>query len=465
MKHYKNLLAVALATVSINATAATNNTVPFQDKALELLRTSVAMRTAPGFGKVPEMANWLANEFKAGGFDEQDIHIIPVEDTVALVVRYRGDPISGKKPILLSAHMDVVDALPEDWERDPFTLIEENGYFYGRGTSDDKFPISVMSATLLRLKAEGYVPNRDIILALTGDEETLMLTTQALVEKHRHLIDAEFAIVADGGGGQLDEAGNPVSFMIDSAEKTYASFEVKAVNPGGHSSLPRSDNAIKDLMSALQNIFNYEFPVAHSSITRSYFEQIAPMIGGELGTAMKQFAEDPNDKKALAVLRSYPEYVGSTGTTCIPTMLRAGHADNALPQSAVATVNCRIFPGEGIAKTLATLKKVAANDKLEWRIYDGQKESDASPIREDVFGAVSKSIHSVYPLLPIIPHMASGASDAMHFRSAGIPSYTFTGIFMKASDEYAHGLNERVPVAALPFAMNMWYSILTDLTQ
>ncbi len=456
------LIAAVMLPVSMVSMAAEK--APFQDKAAELLRKSVSMRTAAGFGQVPVMAKWLANEFRSGGFSENDITLIPVEDTAALVVRYRGDGSSGRKPILLSAHMDVVDALPEDWERDPFTLIEENGFYYGRGTSDDKFSVSVLTATFLRLKKEGFVPGRDIILALSGDEETLMLTAQALVDKHRDLIDAEYVLVADGGGGVLDESGNPVSFMIDSAEKTYASFEVKATNPGGHSSVPRKDNAIKDLMHALNNIFEYEFPVAYSDITLGYFAEIAPMTGGELGAAMKRFSENPTDSEAVKVLRSYPEYVGSTGTTCIPTMLKGGHADNALPQSASAIVNCRIFPGEGVEKTLNTLKQVAANDSLQWSKFDAQKESPASPVNQEVFTAVKRSLHDTFPLLPVIPHMASGASDAMHFRAAGIPGYTFTGIFMKPSDEFAHGLNERVPVATLPVALNMWYSVLKELS-
>jgi carboxypeptidase PM20D1 len=465
MPHYLAKLARVLLLLPCGFMANAADKAPYQDKALELLRTSVAMRTSVGLNKVPALAKWLADEFKQGGFAAEDIHLIPVDDTAALVVRYRGDGRSGKKPILLSAHMDVVDARPEDWQRDPFTLIEENGYYFGRGTADDKFSVAVLTATLLRLKAEGYVPSRDIILALSGDEETLMKSTQALSTSYRYLIDAEFALVADGGGGALDEQGNPISFMIDSAEKTYASFEMKATNPGGHSSVPRDDNAIKDLMLALNNIFNYQFPVAYSDITLSYFEQIAPMIGGELGQAMLTFAKDPNDKKALKILRNHPEYVGSTGTTCVPTMLTGGHADNALPQSATAMINCRIFPGSSIEKTLNMLKKVANNEQLQWSIYDTTLESDASPLRADVFNAVGRSIHDHYPGLPIIPHMASGASDASHFRFVGIPSYTFTGIFIKASDEFAHGLNERVPVASLPFALKMWNSVLKDLTK
>ncbi|MFC3051932.1 M20/M25/M40 family metallo-hydrolase [Kordiimonas pumila] len=438
---------------------------PFQAKAEEMLRTTIGMRTSQGFGQVPKMAAYLAGEFEAAGFDKADIHILPIGETAALVVRYKGDGSAGKKPILLSAHMDVVAADPADWERDPFTMVKENGYYFGRGTSDNKFGVSVLTATLMRLKSEGFVPGRDIVLALSGDEETEMYTTSKLATEYRNLTDAEYALVADGGGGQLDEDGNAIAFSVDSAEKTYATFEMKAVNPGGHSSVPRKDNAIKDLATALTNIFNYEFPVQKSELTLEFFGKSAPLIGGELGEAMKRFAENPDDAEAVAIIRSYPSYVGSTGTTCVPTMLKGGHAENALPQSAVATVNCRIFPGVGVQKTLEQLKAVAGNDALEWTVLDNPIESDASPIRADVFTAIANGVHASYPGLPIIPHMASGASDGVHFRANGIPSYTFSGIFMKSSDEYAHGLNERVPTATLPVALKMWHSILTELAK
>lgn len=434
-------------------------------RALEMLKTSVAMRTAEGFGLVPELAEYLKTQFVQAGFAAEDVRLLPIEKTAALVVRYKGNGSSGKKPILLSAHMDVVDALPEDWERDPFTLVEENGYYFGRGVSDNKFGMSVLSATLMRLKSEGFVPNRDIILALSGDEESTMFTTSQLATTYRDLIDAEFALVADGGGGQLDEDGVAIAFSVDSAEKTYATFEMTSHNPGGHSSLPRTDNAIVDLSTAILKINAFRFPVEASPLTASYFGQTADLVGGDMGAAMKTFASDPDDSDAVLLLRSEPQYAGSTGTTCVTTMLKGGHAENALPQSATATVNCRIFPGTGVENTLNTLKGVVANDEITWTTLDAPIESPASPLRDDVFDAITHAVQINYPGLPVIPHMASGASDALHFRAVGIPSYTFSGIFMKASDEFAHGLNERVPVATLPVAMNMWYSILTELTE
>jgi carboxypeptidase PM20D1 len=460
------LCSLWLGSFSLNAQADQhNNSALFQQKALTMLQKSVAIRTTESAGLVPELAAYLAGEFIAAGFAQADVQLLPMANTAALVVRYRGDGRSGKKPILLSAHMDVVEALAADWQRDPFTLIEENGYYFGRGASDNKFDLSVLSATLMRLKQEQFVPARDIILALSGDEEGQMLTTSALAGKHRALIDAEFAIVADGGGGQLSEQGEPISFVVENAEKTYATFEMTAHNPGGHSSLPRTDNAIRDVSSAVNKLFNYQFPVQSSALTRSYYTQTAALVGGAIGEAMLKFANNDKDQAAIDTLRQVPEYAGSLATTCVTTMLKGGHAENALAQSATATINCRIFPGVGVAKTLEQLKTVVKNEQLSWRVLDQPLESDASPMRDDVMNAIRQAVHLSYPGLPIIPSMASGASDALHFRSVGIPSYTFSGIFMKPSDNYAHGLNERVPTATLPVAMTMWYSILTELTK
>ncbi len=437
----------------------------YLDTAKTLLKDSIAMRTVAGNGKVPELANYLMDTFRKAGFAEQDIHYLPYGETAALVIRYRGDGSSGKKPVMLSAHMDVVDAIPSDWERDPFTMVEENGYLFGRGVADDKYGIAMLSTTLLRLKAENFTPSRDILLVLSGDEETEMATADMLATKYRDLIDAEFALIADGGGGLLDEQGNPVSFSVDSAEKTYASYTVTARNPGGHSSLPRSDNAIYDLARALTNISGYAFPVQHNDLTRAYFAKSAPLFDGQIAKAMADFAVDPADKKAIAELRKHPEFGGATGTTCVATMLSGGHADNALPQSATATVNCRIFPGISVEETMAELKKVADNPALEWAVLNSEKESPASPVSNELFGVIEQAVHASYPGVPVIPHMALGASDALHYRAAGIPSYTLMGLFMKASDEYAHGLNERVPVDSLPFGLDMWYRIVKSLCE
>ena len=462
----KNVIAgLVLTTVGLTAANAQNGVEKSEQVARTILADTIAMRTVSGYKMVPTMAKYLAAKFKSAGFDDKDIRIIPQGDTAMLVVRYHGNGSSGKKPILFSAHMDVVDALPADWQRDPYTLIEEDGYFFGRGIADNKFGIAMLTSTFMRLKSEGYMPSRDLIIAFSGDEETEMKTTEALSTTYRDLIDAEYALVADGGGGLLAEDGTAISFTVDHAEKTYVSFNVTAKNPGGHSSLPRKDNAIYDLARALIKIDDYAFPVLQSELTKSYFSQSAPLFSGEEAAAMAAFAKDPTDQEAIKILRAKPEHAGTTGTTCVATLLRGGHAENALPQSATATVNCRIFPGVGAQATLNSLKAVVANDALEWSVVYKPVESDASPMRKDVLGALANAVRVEYPNIPVVPHMASGASDGLYFRAVGIPSYTFSGIFQKASDEFAHGLNERIATNNLPNALKMWDSLIRELSQ
>lgn len=435
--------------------------MPFGDFAFEIYKTAVELRTAAGHGQVPVYANYLADKFLEAGFPKEDVHVLPQDETASLVVRYRGDGSSGKKPISISAHMDVVEAKKEDWERDPFKLVEEDGYFFGRGTIDDKAGITAVVTNFIRLKSEGWVPNRDLIIAFSGDEETGMLTTRALVSTHRHLTDSEFVLNADAGGGTIPEAGGrPASYSMQAAEKTYATFELTVRNSGGHSSRPREDNAIFDLADAIKKIQAYKFPVRQDELTRAYFKGTGKNTDGELGKAMLAFAEDATDEWAIKTLRANPSFVGTLGTTCIPTMLDGGHAENALPQSATVTVNCRIFPGEGVGATEATLRKVVANDAVEFKLLTDATESDPSPLRDDVLAALQKAVDIRYPGLEIIPAMSSGGTDGMHFRAAGIPSYGVNGIYMKSSDMFAHGLNERILVQAFYDNIEHWYVLL-----
>ncbi|MCP5382707.1 MAG: M20/M25/M40 family metallo-hydrolase [Kordiimonadaceae bacterium] len=441
-----------------------NAVEPFENIAHDMLKDSIAMRTVSGPGnETPEFAAYLADKFKKAGFPDQDIMIIPYEDTAAMIVRYRGDNSSDKKPFVLSSHLDVVEALPEDWEKNPFELIEQNGMLYGRGVLDTKLNVVTLTATFLRLKSEGFIPSRDIILVFSGDEETAMASTRLVTQKYRDQIDAEFAIIADGGGGNLDENGKAFSYSIDSAEKTYADYEVTARNPGGHSSLPRKDNAIYDLARAIVKLSEFEFPVMQSPLTKAYFEKTAKLESNpEISKAMAAFAKNKNDMDAVKVLRSYPQYAGMTGTTCVATLLKGGHAQNALPQSAMMSINCRIFPGVGSDATMAQLKKVLDNDNLEWHLAAPVDESDESPLNEEVFSAVERVVHDEFPGIPIIPTMAMGASDGMYFRIAGIPSYALTADFIKPSDVFAHGLNERNPSANLGRAMRLWYKLINE---
>ncbi len=461
------LLGTLAAPAAAQPTAA-SYTQPYQRKAFEIYRTIVGMRTAAGQGMVPAMADYLAGQFRAGGFPAADVHVLPLtvpsgEKTAGLVVRYRGDGSSGKKPILLLAHMDVVDARREDWTRDPFVLHEERGYFFGRGSADDKFGVASLTATFLRLKAEGFVPSRDLVIAFSGDEETGMLSARDLVTTHRALTDAEFALNDDGGGGKLDETGTPVAYFVQTAEKTYATFELTVTNPGGHSSTPRTDSAIFDLANVLKRLEAYRFPVAVNDTTRAYLREMGRLTPGPEGEAMGRLAADPADQAAADELWRRPEAVGITRTTCVPTMLRAGHAENALPQSATVTVNCRIFPGEAVDAVKATLERVANLKGLTITQVGEGLPSPASPLREDVTAAVTAAVHARYPGIPVIPYMAPYATDGREVRSAGIPTYGVMGLFMKDSDQFAHGRDERVPVEQLFGALEHWKGLLTRL--
>ncbi len=460
----KKLLAAAIVAGSVSATAQAEDAhkdMPFGAKALEIYRTAIGIKSTASHGETPELARYLADQFRAGGFADEDIHIFEIGNTAGLIVRYHGDGSSGKEPVSISAHMDVVEANPDDWERDPFTLIEEDGYFFGRGSADDKLGMTAVTANFLRLKAEGWVPNRDLIITFSGDEETGMLTTRALVKEFRALTDSEFVLNADAGGATLPaDGGRPASFSMQAAEKTYATWELTVTNPGGHSSRPRDDNAIYELAAALIKIQEHKFPVRANELTRRFFEGIGKRTEGELGEAMRAFAADPSDADAIAMLRANPSFVGTTGTTCVTTMLRGGHAENALPQSATATVNCRIFPGVGVDATEAALKAVVGNDGVQFTMISDPTETDPSPLREDVLAALQKAVDNKFPGLEIIPAMSSGGTDGMHFRAAGIPSYGVNGGYSKANDTNAHGLNERILEQTFYDNLAHWYVLL-----
>ncbi len=459
MKFLLNLLLVICVSGNAFAAAAPDAS---QREARDLFAHLISFKTSEGLAQVPVMASYLADKFIAGGFNPKDIHIFAVGETASLVVRYRGDG-KGGKPILLLAHMDVVTANPADWKRDPFTLIEENGYFFGRGTSDIKADVSQIVVTFLRLKREGFVPNRELIIAFTGDEETNQATTRDLVENHRELIDAEFALNGDGGGGVLDEeTGKARIYYLQGAEKTSATYSITSHNPGGHSSEPRVENAIYDLADALKALQAYRFAVQSNEWTRASLAAAGAATPGPLGDAMKRFAADPADKAAAEVLAIEPSYVGSTRTTCVATMLKGGHAKNALPQSATASVNCRIFPGTTIESVKVELQRVVGN-KVDVQIAQRTMDAVASPLREDIISAVAEAVHANHPGTPIVPDQASYYTDGTIFRAAGIPTYGVSSYFLKDSDSFAHGLNERLPVDEFYGGLEHWYVLIQAL--
>lgn len=453
------LLVAGIVAVALPAHAATPDAD--QQRARDLLGSLVAYRTEDGMGQVPAMAKDLADRFRQAGFPDTDIDLVPLGETASLVVRYRGHG-SGGRPILLLGHMDVVTARPEEWKRDPFTMVEEGGFFFGRGTLDMKNGVASLAATFMRLKREGFVPTRDLIIAFTGDEETRQATAKDLSTTHRDLIDAEFALNSDSGGGGLDAQGRATLYGLQTAEKTYASFELTTHNPGGHSSAPRADNAIYELVDALGKLQGYRFPVMSNDTTLASFKAAGEQTQGEEGAAMRAFASNPQDAAAADVLWRYPADVGRTRTTCVPTLLRGGHADNALPQTAVATVNCRIFPGVSIDTIRQSLSCVAG-DKVTVTVIGEPVWSDASPLRKDVFDAVSAAVHAIHPGIPIVPVQESGASDGIFFRAAGIPTYGVSETFIKDSDAFAHGLDERLPVQSFYDGLDYWYELLKRL--
>ena len=458
IKQVSVVLAAALLAVVAHAEAPAE----VRAQARDIFQTVIGFKTSAGNGQVPLMAEYLAGKFRAAGFPAEDIHIVPLGETAGLVVRYRGNG-KGGKPILLMVHMDVVTAKREDWERDPFKLIEENGYFFGRGTEDMKSEVALLTTTFLRLEAERFVPTRDLIIVFSGDEETEMATTRNLVEQHRDLVDAEFALNGDGGGGRLDEAtGAPQFYYVQGAEKTYASFDLTVRNPGGHSAEPRIDNAIYELADALKNVQAYAFPLMWNDWTIGSLKASAAVTPGELGAAMARYAASPGDPAAAAVLAKDPHYVGRTRTTCVATLLRGGHADNALPQSATATVNCRIFPGTSVDEVRATLQKVAG-DKVEVKTLGEPYWSGPSPLRQDVLDAVAKAVHADHPGVQLVPDMAPYATEGSVYRGAGIPTYGVSSVFMKDSDDFSHGLNERIPVATFYAGLDHWYVLLKTL--
>ena len=408
------------------------------------------------------MANYLAEQFRAGGFAAEDIHLVGAGDTTGILVRYRGDG-SGGRPILLLAHMDVVPALRADWERDPFTVVEENGFFFGRGTIDNKAGVAHLTSTFLTLRAEGFTPTRDLILWFSGDEETTGATTQALLANHRALLgDAEFALNSDAGGGQLDGQGRGIAFALQTAEKTYASFTFTARNPGGHSSAPRADNAIYELSDALSRLRAFQFPVMWNATTIESFRSAATMFSGAEAQALRRFAENPGDRVAARTLARNPNISTMMRTTCVATMLSGGHAENALPQSATATVNCRVFPGVPVADVQAELRAIAGTN-VEVAPLGPANFSDASPLRADVMQATTRAVHSVHPGAGITPYMSAGATDGLFFRAAGIPTYGVGAVFIGDEDDFAHGLNERVPVTSFYQGLTHWRVLLTDL--
>ena len=454
----KWLLALAALLATAPAPGADRSSQEGRE-ALEIYRSIVEIPTVKGRGQVPRMAKYLAAKFKQAGFASRDVEILTVGEAAGLIVTYRGS--GGKAPILFLGHMDVVEARRDDWERDPFTFVEENGHFFGRGTSDNKFGIAQLTAAFIQLKRQGFKPNRDLIIAFSGDEETDMATTQAIVKKLAAR-QPEFAINSDSGGGRADSAGKGLSFGVQIAEKTYANFEVTVRNPGGHSARPRTDNSIYDLADILRNIRAYRFPVVVNDLTRTMVENAARQADARPGLveALAAVEKNPEDQQAQSVFEG-TSLGYSLRTTCVATKLEGGHAENALPQSATANINCRIFPGATVASVQQKLAEVGGNPNAEWKVTNEPMASDPSPVKKELFGVIGRALENRYSGIPVVPYMTPGATDGKHFRAAGIPTYGANSAFERAGESsFAHGLNERVRVDSFFESLDYWPKLI-----
>jgi acetylornithine deacetylase/succinyl-diaminopimelate desuccinylase-like protein len=397
----------------------------------------------------------------AAGFPESDVVVVePAPRKGNLVARLRGRS-TGRRPILLLAHIDVVEADPADWTLPPFEFIEQDGTFYGRGVADDKDEAAIYVTNLIRMKQEGFVPDRDIIVALTADEEGGPVNgVQWLLENRRDLIDAEFTLNEGGGGTLVD--GKRISNNVQASEKKYQSFIVEVTNPGGHSSRPRDDNAIYELAEALIRIGKHRFPVNLNEVTQTYFQRTAEIVEVRLGEAMRRLVSEPTNEEAAAILSEDPGYNARMRTTCVATLLEGGHAPNALPQRARATVNCRILPDESPDDVRRALVEAAGNPNVSITPDDEAVDSPPSPLTPEVLGAIERITQEMWPGTPVIPTMSTGATDGLYLRNAGIPVYGVSGLFY--GDTYSHGMNERIPVESFYEGQEFLYQLVKALS-
>ena len=461
------LLVSALLTTTAQARPAASAAGHPQAEAqvLELSKQLIAIRSVRGSGnRTGDALQVIKRALVTAGWQDGQVEITPVDDTAYLIATWPGsDP--KLKPLVISGHMDVVEAKPSDWQRDPFTPVVENGYLFGRGASDMKFDGALATASLIELRRQGYRPKRTIILQFSGDEETVMKTSEIIAKR---LSNAELVLNIDGGGGTLDEASaKPLYWTWQGAEKTYADFQLEVTNAGGHSSTPRPENAIAQLATALERIGAYRFTPELSPLTKAYFEKAAQFEADpKLAAAMRAFAANSRDAAAIATLRANPAYIGKIGTTCVPTMVSGGHALNALPQRATANINCRIFPGHKPADIMAELEKVADVSAVKFTdVTEGSVATDASPMRPDFIAAVEKAMALARPGVPVFPAQASGASDSMWYRSVGVPSYGASPTYSKDSDDFSHGLNERVRLDNIAPGVTYYLSLFSDLSK
>jgi acetylornithine deacetylase/succinyl-diaminopimelate desuccinylase-like protein len=437
---------------------------PQQQLAYDIYKELVEINTVTATGDTARSADAMAARLLAAGFDSADVQVFkPAPRKGNLVARLRGT--GARKPMLLLAHMDVVEARREDWTYDPFKLTEKDGFLYGRGTGDDKFMAAAFVANFIRYKQEGYKPDRDIILALETDEEILDrngMGIQWLLANHRDLIDAEFALNEGGSVGL--KRGKPVRISIQTSEKVSQSYQLTVTNKGGHSSLPSQDNAIYHLADGLARLAKFAFPVNLNATTRQSFERTAELETPETAADIRSVLSANPDPAALERLSANPAYNAQLRTTCVATLLEGGHAQNALPQLARATVNCRIIPGEKIEDITAALTKVLADDKIALTLTGQPVLSAPSAIDEGLLAAIEKTSAEFWPGTPVVPVMSTGATDGSYLRNAGIPTFGHSGLAGDVDDNRAHGRDERVAVKAFYEGNEYLYRLVKRLS-
>jgi acetylornithine deacetylase/succinyl-diaminopimelate desuccinylase-like protein len=455
------LAAVLVPALSFAQSAPRPDQVEFRALYKELVETNTELSD----GDCTLAASRMAARLKAAGFPDADIHPFQADghpkEGGLVAVLHGTDPKA--RPMLLLAHIDVVEAKRADWQRDPFKLVEENGYFYGRGAADDKAEASVWMDTLIRFKKEGFQPRRDVKMALTCGEETSKAFNGAsyLATHERQLVDAAFAL-NEGAGGRLDANGKPMVLNIEAGEKFPQDFRLEVTNPGGHSSRPTKDNAIYHLAGALVRISKYDFPIEFTDASKAYFTRMAPVVGGGMGNAMTALVKDPTDTMAASIVAADPGYNGILRTTCVATMLDGGHATNALPQRAGANINCRIFPGTTVDQVKAKLVELAADPKVTVTVENQRSEVTKAPppLTPEIMGPIDEMAGKLWPNVPIIPVLTAGATDGAFMSPVGIPTYGVTGMFGDPDGNGVHGLNERIRVTSLYNGRDFLYGLV-----
>jgi acetylornithine deacetylase/succinyl-diaminopimelate desuccinylase-like protein len=437
---------------------------PQDSLARAILSELVGINSSVSGGGVGQAAQAVERRLLDAGYPAADVVLAGPDSTFRNVVATLHGHDAAAPPILLLAHLDVVEALRSDWSFDPYTLREADRWLYGRGTLDDKGGAAVLVATMLRLRAEGYVPSRDVIMVLTTDEEsTAEHGIQWLLAHRPALAHAEYALNTDAGGVSLRN-GTPRFVAVQAAEKVYATFRLEVRNRGGHSSEPRDDNAIYQLAQGLVRIGRHRFPVQYSPITRAYFARAARLERGQLGADLAAAGRGETEGAAIERLLRSPAYGTHLRTTCVATMLQGGHAENALPQTAAATVNCRMMPGTAWQSVRATLQRVVGDTAIRIEPASEVTPSPASPLRPDVFRAIEAAGKSLWPDAPLIPTMSNGASDGLYLRNAGVPVYGASGLALDPVDDRSHGRDERIGVRAFYDSREFWYRLVKGVT-